>query len=163
LSTSPRTLFVSPNIGSAQVVRATLDAAGIACDIPDEHVASLGWHLGNVISGVRVRVDEADLERAKELLAALESQALADASDSPEEALSAEADRKATRAWRLAILGFAMWPFFHPYALVVGLRALKAPALSVEGRQRARTAVGTSIAALVAFAGAIAAVWAAFA
>lgn len=163
MSTSPKTLFVAPSIGQAQVVRATLHAAGIACGIPDEHVASLGWHLGNVISGVRVQVAETDLERAKDLLATLESQANVDGSDDPDEMLSAEADQKATRAWRLAILGLGMWPFFHPFALVAALRALKAPGLSAEGRQRARAAVRTSIAALVAFLGVIAAIWAAFA
>jgi hypothetical protein len=156
-------LFVAPSLAKAQVVRTTLDAAGIGCDIPDEHVASLGWHLGNVIAGVRVQVAETDLERAKDLLATLESQANVDGSDDPEEALSAEADAKATRAWRLAILGLAMWPFFHPFALVGGLRALKAPGLSADGRRRALTAVRTSIAVLVACLGLVAALWAVFA
>ena len=159
LSTSPKTLLVAPSIAKAQVVRTTLRAEGIACDIPDEHLASLGWHLGNVIAGIRVQVAETDLERAKDLLATLESQADVDGSDNPEEALSAEADLKATRAWRLAILGLGMWPLFHPFALVFALRALKAPGLSAEGRQRARTAVRTSIAALVFFVGVIVAVW----
>ena len=158
--TSPRTLSVAPDIATAQVIRATLEAQGIACKIPDEHLASLGWHLGNVIAGIRVQVDEADLERAKHLLDALESQASVDGSDDPEDPLTAVADRKAMRAWRLAVLGLAMWPFFHPYALALGLRALKAPGLSTEGRKRARSAVRTSVMALVAFLGLIAAVWA---
>jgi hypothetical protein len=161
--TSPRTLFVVSDIATAQVIRATVEAQGIACDIPDEHLASLGWHLGNVIAGIRVQVDEADLERAKRLLDALEAQAAVDGSDDPEDALTALADHKALRAWRLAILGLAMWPFFHPYALVLGLRALKAPGLSTEGRKRARSAVRTSVVALVAVLGVIAAVWAALA
>ena len=137
--TSPRTLSVAPDIATAQVIRATLEAQGITCEIPDEHLASLGWHLGNVIAGIRVQVDEADLERAKHVLEALESQASVDGSDDPEDPLTAVADRKAMRAWRLAILGFAMWPFFHPYALALGLRALRAPGLSTEGRKRARS------------------------
>ena len=161
--TSPRTLSVAPNIATAQVIRATLEAQGIACKIPDEHLASLGWYLGNVIAGIRVQVDGADLERAKELLNALESQASVDGSDDPEELLTAVADRKAMRAWQLAILGLAMWPFFHPYALALGLRALKAPGLSTEGRNRARSAVRTSVVALVAFLGLIGALWAVFA
>ena len=158
--TSPRTLSVAPDIATAQVIRATLEAQGIACEIPDEHLASLGWHLGNVIAGIRVQVDEADLERAKHLLDALESQASVDGSDDPEDPLTAVADRKAMRARRLAILGLAMWPFFHPVALALGLRALKAPGLSTEGREWARSAVRTSVVALVAFVLLIAAVWA---
>jgi hypothetical protein len=46
-------------------------------------LASLGWHLGNVIAGVRVQVAEADLERAKHLLATLDSQANDEGADEP--------------------------------------------------------------------------------
>jgi hypothetical protein len=158
--TSPKTLSIAPDIATAQVLRATLEAQGIACEIPDGHLASLGWYLGNVIAGIRVQVDEADLERAKDLLDTLESQASADRSDDPEDPLTVVADRKAMRAWRLATLGLAVWPFFHPFALALGLRALKAPGLSTEGRMRARSAVRTSVVALLAFLGLIAAGWA---
>ena len=156
--TSRVTVFVAPDIGAAQVVRATLEAEGIACDIPDNHMASLGWHLGNVIAGIRVRVEQADLERAKELLATLEYLASSAAAgpDDAAEALTAEADRVATRAWRLATLGLLLWPVFHPYALSLGLRALKAPGLSDDGRKRARSAVRISIVAMVAFLGVVA-------
>ncbi len=155
--TSPTTLLVAPDLATAHVVRATLEVEGIACDIPDEHMASLGWHLGNVIAGVRVQVDQVDVERAKELLATLETLPGADGPDDAAEARAVAADRVAMRAWRLAILGLGMWPFFHPFALRLGLRALKAPGLSAEGRKRARSAVRISVLALVAFLGAIAA------
>ena len=155
--TSPVTLLVAPDIATAHVVRATLEVEGIACDIPDQHMASLGWHLGNVIAGIRVQVDQVDLERAKELLATLENLPKADGPDDAAEARSVAADRVAIRAWRLAILGLGMWPLFHPFALALGLRALKAPGLSADGRKRARSAVRISVLALVAFLGAIAA------
>ena len=119
-------------------------------------MASLGWHIGNVITGVRVQVDPVDVERAKELLATLENLPSADGPDDAAEARSVAADRVAMRAWRLAILGLGMWPVFHPFALALGLRALKAPDLSAEGRKRARSAVRISVLALVAFLGAIA-------
>ena len=48
----------------------------------------------------------------------------------------------------------------NPCTLALGLRALKAPGLSTEGRQRARSAVRTSVVALVAFLGLIVAFWA---
>jgi hypothetical protein len=158
-ATSLATVFVASDIGKAQVVRATLEAEGIACVIPDVQMASLGWHLGNVIAGIRVQVAEADVERARELLATLEGATPA-ASDPEEasEAVSAQADRAAAWAWRLSVLGFGMWPIFHPYALVLGLRALKAPGLSQDGRKRARLAIRTSIVAMVAFVALIAAV-----
>ena len=160
MTASPRTLSVAPDLGTALVIRATLEAQGIASEIPDEHLASLGWHLGNVISGVRVQVAEADLERAKQFLVELESQANVDGVDEPDDPLTAVADRKAMRAWRLAVLGLGMLPFFNAYALVLGLRALRAPGLSAEGRKRARSAVRTSVVALVAVLGLIAAIWA---
>jgi hypothetical protein len=53
-----------------------------------------------------------------------------------------------------------MWPFFHPFALVLGLRVLKAPALSAEGRKRALQAVYTSVVVLLASLALIAAIWA---
>ena len=61
------------------------------------------------------------------------------------------------RAWRLAVLGFFLWPLFHPYALVLGQRALKVSGLSVDGRKRARSAVRISFAAMIAFVVAVAA------
>ena len=138
--TSPVTLLVAPDIATAHVVRATLEVEGIACDIPDQHMASLGWHLGNVIAGIRVQVDQVDLERAKELLATLENLPAPDDPDDAAEARSVAADRVAMRAWRLAILGLGMWPLFHPFALALALRALKAPGLI--GRRPQASAVG---------------------
>jgi hypothetical protein len=110
----------------------------------------------NIATAQVVQVDEADLERAKGLLAELDSRGELEGFDNPDEALSAEADRKALRAWRFAVLGLGMWPFFHPWALVLGLRALKEPGLSAEGRGRAWTAVRTSVAALLALVALIA-------
>jgi hypothetical protein len=154
--TSRGTVFVAPDIATAQVVRSTLTAEGIACDIPDEHMASLGWYLGNVIAGIRVQVAQGDLDRAQQVLETLHDPTNADDLEEAAEALSAEADRAAMRAWRLAVLGFGLWPFFHPYALVLGRRALNVPGLSAEGRRRARSAIRISVVAMVAFLGLIA-------
>jgi Putative prokaryotic signal transducing protein len=148
------TVFVASDIATAHVVRATLEAEGIACDLPDEHLASLGWYLGNVIAGIRVQVDPDDLDRAKQVLAMPENLAAASPEDVAE-ALALQADRVAMRAWRLAVLSFAMWPFFHPYALVLGRRALKVPGLSADGRERARSAVRISVVSMLAFLAAV--------
>ena len=154
-TTAFATVFVAPDIATAQVVRATLEAEGIACDIPDEHLASLGWHLGNIIAGIRIVVDPDDLARAKQVLAMPDTLVTASPEDAAD-ALAMRADHVAMRAWRLAVLGFAMWPFFHPYAFVLGRRALKVPGLSDEGRVRARSAVRISVVSMVVFVGAIA-------
>jgi hypothetical protein len=96
--TSPTTLLVAPDMATAKVIRATLEADGIACAIPDEQTASLGWYLGNVIAGIRVQVDEASLEQAKELLAELEIPPDGERPGDPAEALTAKADLLALRA-----------------------------------------------------------------
>jgi hypothetical protein len=48
----------------AYLLRAYLDSQGIRSFVFDEHVVQLFWHYSNAIGGVRVVVDDADLEEA---------------------------------------------------------------------------------------------------
>ena len=54
---------------AAQLLCGRLDADGIECFIPDEHMANQTWHLSRAIGGIRVQVRQIDLERAKQILA----------------------------------------------------------------------------------------------
>ena len=63
------TLVRLGDLTTAQLLRGRLDAEGIEGLLPDEHVATQGWHFHGAIGGIRVQVRRADLERAQEILA----------------------------------------------------------------------------------------------
>ena len=52
----------------AQLARARLESFGIRAVILDQHLASIQWLYSNAIGGVKVLVEEADLETAREAL-----------------------------------------------------------------------------------------------
>ncbi len=52
----------------AQLLSATLEAAGIEAVVCDEHTVTMNWLYSNLIGGVRVKVREADLEEARKIL-----------------------------------------------------------------------------------------------
>ncbi len=60
-------IFRGPEL-RANVLRASLEDAGIETLSPDEHVTTLGWYAPGSFNFVRVLVNAADLERAREIL-----------------------------------------------------------------------------------------------
>src|SRR5512147_2085871 len=62
------TLTVAQDLASARLFQGLLQAAGIECFIPDEHMLSQASYLSGIAGGLRVQVRTADRERAPELL-----------------------------------------------------------------------------------------------
>ena len=53
----------------AELARSQLESAGIAAFLLDRHLASIQWLYSNAIGGVKLQVEESDLEAAREVLA----------------------------------------------------------------------------------------------
>ncbi len=56
------------NVVEAQRLQIVLDANGIESFVPDSNSASIAPYLFSTKSGVRLQVDEKDVERAKSLI-----------------------------------------------------------------------------------------------
>ena len=56
------------DLADAEVASATLDAAGIAHSLADTYLVGLAWYYSTALQGIRLSVDEADAEEARELL-----------------------------------------------------------------------------------------------
>lgn len=65
----------------AELARSRLEAADIPVRVLDQHLVSIQWLYSRAIGGVKVRVQESDLERAGELLDEDRSGDLAQAPD----------------------------------------------------------------------------------
>lgn len=57
-------------VGEAEVALSSLDAAGIDCDLVDENLVRTDWLLSQALGGVKLVVRTADLEAARQLMAA---------------------------------------------------------------------------------------------
>jgi hypothetical protein len=144
------TATVAPDLAAAQIVRGALEAEGITCFLPDEQTAGQLWHLSRALGGIRVEVRAEDLDRARAVLEEVGQGGEApDPSEAHEEVSPAE--RMANRALKISVLGFLLWPLFHPYALSLGLRALRDRSISRGARRQARFASFLSVAAIVGF------------
>ena len=56
------------DLSEAIVARSMLETAGITVFLRDENLVRLDWQVSNFIGGIRLQVDQADAEEAKELL-----------------------------------------------------------------------------------------------
>ena len=56
------------DLSDAEVASATLDAAGIACCLADTYLVGMAWGYSTALQGIRMSVDEADAEEAREIL-----------------------------------------------------------------------------------------------
>jgi hypothetical protein len=65
----------------AELAKARLESAGISAVIVDQHLASIQWLYSRAIGGVKVKVDESDLQGARQ---ALREDRSADLLDIPE-------------------------------------------------------------------------------
>jgi len=57
----------------AHIARGRLQAEGIAGHIADEHYITMNWFLSNALGGVKLQVEKADADRAKNLLNDIQS------------------------------------------------------------------------------------------
>ena len=148
---------------AAQLLCGRLDAEGIECFMPDEHIATQAWHFTHAIGGIRVQVRQADLERAKEILAqpgaadlVVEGD-LAQGTSRPGQGESAgeadkddgtisAGDRAAFRALRVALVSLWLMGLIHPYSLWLSVRALGRQDITAWGRRRAGIALIISVA-----------------
>jgi hypothetical protein len=138
---------------AAQLLCGRLQADGIECFIPDEHMANQTWHLSRAIGGVRVQVRKVDLERAQQILAEpAPAEALAEPTDQPgpngvhdDDGTIGLGDRAGYRAMRVALVSLWLMGLIHPYSLILAIRALARPDLTAWGRRRAWIALGVSV------------------
>ncbi len=80
------TIATVAGIGQAATLRAALEAAGMPCRIPDEHLSSMAWQLSGAIGGVRVQVPEEHALMARQFAEALATAGVAiDDADLPDE------------------------------------------------------------------------------
>lgn len=131
----------------AQLAKSRLSAEGIPSDLVDVHTASIGGPLALAVGGVKVRVLEEDVGRAREAIAGIGAVALDSPPEDEEEALArAERDRSseelAARALRAGIVGAALFPPLSLYSLWLVWRAIDADGpLSRRGRLKAAAAL----------------------
>lgn len=52
----------------AHLLRMRLEAGGVSAHVQDENTIQMDWLVSNAIGGVRVQIDEEDIERAQEIL-----------------------------------------------------------------------------------------------
>jgi hypothetical protein len=56
------------DLSEAIVARAVVESSGIFCFLKDENFARLEWQISNFIGGIRLQVDEADVEATEAIL-----------------------------------------------------------------------------------------------
>jgi hypothetical protein len=56
------------DLPEAMIARAMLESAGITVTLRDENVIRMGWHLSNLMGGIRLEVEKADAAAAEALL-----------------------------------------------------------------------------------------------
>ncbi|MEZ4407348.1 MAG: DUF2007 domain-containing protein [Polyangiales bacterium] len=129
----------------AEFAAAKLEADGIASRVEGGATAGVHPWLASAMGGVRLVVDAADEDRAREVL-----DALAPKDDDEQDALAKSteaADAEARRALTAGTFGFIVPPFvlLHLYSLML-LWGLDRSALSEVGRRRAKLALGVDLA-----------------
>jgi hypothetical protein len=155
------TLVRVGDLTTAQLLCGRLDADGIHCAIPDEHMARQTWHLTSAIGGIRVQVRRADLERAKEILAqpggaellanhqglGLETgEVLTGPNGAADDDAISAGDRAAFRSLRVALVSLWLMGLIHPYSLWLAIAALRRADVTPWGRRRAGVALVISLA-----------------
>jgi len=61
------------SIGQASIVKGALESNNIPCFLSNENSAVLGNILSNSVSGIRLHIFEADLEKAEEVMSLVSS------------------------------------------------------------------------------------------
>ena len=164
-----KTLTTTHDNVTANMIKTFLESYGITAIIPDEQTSTITWTWAQAIGGVRVQVEEKDFEDAEK---ALEEYYKPHEVDDSREDLSEEEieqnvidaecletgeqeediDKLTNRAYKVAAAGMIVWPFLHPYSLVLSLRALqyKEP-LTKKNRIKTIIAFTISLLSLIGF------------
>ena len=58
--------FTTPE--EAHLLRMRLEAGGVPAVLQDEYMIQMDWGISNALGGVRLQIDERDIERAREIL-----------------------------------------------------------------------------------------------
>jgi hypothetical protein len=142
----------------AEMAKSRLQTEGIDADLLDVHTASIGTHMTLAIGGVKVRVLEADAERAHEVLNQLGDFTLPDDFDDDEDEETALAENDArpdvksltSRALAAGVLGAIFFPPLNLYSLWLVWRAVTdGEPLGRAGRAKAWGAVAFDLIGLV--------------
>ena len=96
----------------ADALCARLASCGIAAKVPDQNTVTVLPIYGGVLGGIRIQVEEPDLERAKEIMQDM-------VAESKEPAIHCPACQSASVIYRRAF-----WPFFALIILFFGLPLL---------------------------------------
>lgn len=108
----------------AHIARASLEAAEIRSEIRDEHTVNMQWLYSNAVGGVRLLVEDSNVEAAMEILQADFSAALQDAyEDEPKDIcpecgsdqLSPHTKGKKPAFVAFLLLGFPLFFYKHGY------------------------------------------------
>ena len=113
-----------PSSAEASIVRCRLEVEGIRAKLDGEAMASWFWHLGTAIGGVRLLVNEDDVDRALEILKSntpIDDTGEIDFGDESRDDVSdsegSELPEALVRAWRASLIGFVLLPpLLHVYS-----------------------------------------------
>ena len=62
------TVAAFSHVIEADFAKSRLEADGIWCSLADEHIVIMNWMYSNAVGGVKLQVEESNLERAQQLL-----------------------------------------------------------------------------------------------
>src|SRR5580704_353168 len=62
------TIASFPSVIEAQLAKSRLESEGIDCFVADENIVTMNWLYSNAVGGVKLQVDRADFEVARQLL-----------------------------------------------------------------------------------------------
>lgn len=68
------TLRTFDNYVTAHIVKARLEAEGIACVLKDENTVVMQWHISNAIGGIKLQVARCDVATAEHILQVTEQE-----------------------------------------------------------------------------------------
>jgi len=142
----------------AQIARSRLEIEGIPADLLDENTVSIGTHLALAVGGVKVRIFEDDLDRARDVLNNAGEFELPEGEgdeDDDDDALvfagkEESAEALAARAFSSGVIGALFFPPLGIYSLWLVWRAIRhAEPMEPKAQRRAIAAIAFDV---VAFA-----------
>lgn len=138
----------------AQMAKSRLEADNIAADLLDENTVSIGTHLAVAVGGVKVRVLEDDVDRARDVLDQLGEFELPEFDDEDEEGDALVPAREpaaalAKRALQSGVVGVLFFPPLNLYSLWLAWQAMTHDdELTAHERKKLWLAVGFDVVGL---------------
>ena len=102
----------------ANIAKSALEEKGIPCQLADEEMVNMAWHMGNAIGGVKLLVNESDEENARAILSErkLRKRSYSHSRSFPRTTAEDEIDQPtsreetAERAFRAVVLAIFLFP-----------------------------------------------------